>query len=70
MEKTQITITSDDVLTVPDAAKAIGIHFVTLYRRIEAGKIVAVRLGGVLFIPKSEIDRVQNEKAAESRTAA
>ncbi len=60
----EIKINSDDLLTVPKAAKQLGRPKMTLYRWIKVSKIIYVELGGVLFIPKSEIERLKNEKAA------
>jgi len=66
----EIRIKSDDLLTVPKAAKQLGRGKMTLYRWIKANKIIYVDLGGVLFIPKSVVARLQNEKAAESKKSA
>ncbi len=57
---------TSDFLTVPQAAKQIGVHFVTIYRWIDAGTIVSVNFGGILFIPKSEVERLKNNQAADS----
>lgn len=54
----------NDILTVPDAAKELGKPKMTLYRWIDAGKITCVRLGGVLFIPRKELERLKKEKEA------
>lgn len=62
-QKERITITTEDLVTVLQAAKELGLHHTTIYRRIEAGKIASLRLGGILFIPKSEVERLINEKA-------
>ena len=61
----EIKIKSDDLLTVPAAAKQLVRSKMTLYRWIKANKIIYAELGGVLFIPKSEVARLKNEKAAE-----
>ncbi len=57
---------ASDFLTVPQAAKQIGVHFATIYRWIDAGKILSIRLGGILFIPKSEIERLRKEKSNQA----
>ena len=57
---------TSDFLTVPQAAKQIGVHFATIYRWIDAGTIVSVNFGGILFIPKSEVERLKNKKAIEA----
>ena len=59
-QKTAITITTDDLVTVAEAAKALGKHIATIYRWHEARQIAAIRLGGILFIPVSEVERLKN----------
>ncbi len=59
-QKTPITITTDDLVTVADAAKTLGKHIATIYRWHEARRIVGVKLGGILFIPKSEVERLKS----------
>jgi len=49
-------------MTVRQAAKQLGVHFTTVYRWIDAGTILNINFGGILFIPKSEIDRLKREK--------
>ena len=58
-----IKVMTDDLLPVGKAAKALGQHRTTVYRWIEAQKIIAVKLGGILFIPISEIERLKNKQA-------
>ncbi len=60
------TISPGDLMTVPQAAKAIGVHFVTVYRWIEAGTVLADTIGGILFVSKSEIKKLKNERARSS----
>jgi len=64
---TEFTIITDAFLSLPKAAKQLGKPKVTLYRWIEANKLIAVTFGGILFIPVSEVERLKeiNEKAAE-----
>ncbi len=59
----EIKIQADDVITVPEAAKQLGRPKMTLYRWIDANKILWVRFGGILFIPKSEVERLKNKQA-------
>ena len=63
----ELRVITDDFVTVPEAAKQLGKPKVTLYRWIEANKLIAITFGGILFVPKSEIQRLKNEKAAESK---
>jgi excisionase family DNA binding protein len=53
-------------MTVPQAAKAIGVHFATVYRWIEAGTVLTDTIGGILFVSKSEIEKLKNERARSS----
>lgn len=61
----EITVTTNDLVSVQDAAKALGRHRYQIYRWIESSKIVSIKLGGVLFIPKSEVERIKNKEATE-----
>lgn len=64
--RVEIKVLADDLMTVPKAAKALGHPKMTLYRWIDTDKIHAIKLGGILFIPKSEVERLKNEKTAEA----
>jgi excisionase family DNA binding protein len=44
-------------------ADASDVHRTTVYRWIKTGKIRAVRVGGAVLIPISELDRVLDEPA-------
>ncbi len=57
--KVEVKFLTDDLMTVPTAGKALGRPKVTIYRWIDAGKIISIRLGGVLFVPKSEVERLK-----------
>lgn len=61
----EIKVTTSDLVSVADAARVLGRPKMTIYRWVDAGKIVGIKLGGVLFIPKSEVERLKNEKATE-----
>ena len=52
-----------ELYTVPETAKELGEFPMTLYRWIDADKLIAVKLGGILFVPVSEIKRLKNQKA-------
>lgn len=59
----ELRVVTDDFVTVPEAAKELGKPKMTLYRWIEANKLIAVTFGGILFVPKSEIERLKNKQA-------
>jgi len=64
----EIKVTSEDLLSVGRAAKELGISRVWAYQCIKDGKLHTIRLGGILFVPKSEVERVKSEKATASET--
>ncbi len=55
-----------DLLTVPDAARLLGKPKMTLYRWAKKGKVIAVRFGGISFIPRSEVERLKKERNKET----
>ena len=61
----EIKVRTDDLVSVAQAALELGRPRVTIYRWVDDSKIVAIRLGGILFIPKSEIERLKTKQAAE-----
>ena len=50
------------VVPVIEAANDIGVHFTTLYRWVQAGKIVFVSFGDTIFIPVIEVERIKRER--------
>jgi len=56
-----LKVVTDDFVTVPEAAKQLSKPKMTLYRWIEANKLIAVTFGGILFVPRSEIERLNKE---------
>ena len=60
----EVKVTTDDLMSVQDAARALSRPRYTIYRWIEAGKIIGLRFGGIIFVPTSEVERVKKEQAA------
>lgn len=65
----ELRVVTDEFVTVPGAAKQLGRPKMTLYRWIQANKLIAVRFGGILFVPISEIKRLQTERAPQTEGA-
>ena len=61
----KIYVTAEDLMSVQDAAKILGRPRITIYRWIKADKMLAVKLGGTVFIPRSEVDRILEIKIGE-----
>ncbi len=62
MEIKEIKVQTDDLISVPEAARQLGKHKMTIYRWIDAHKIAHIKLGHILFIPVSEVERLQENK--------
>jgi len=57
----EIKITTNDLVSVIGAAKALGWPKMRIYRWVDAGKLLGVKLGGILFIPVSEVERLKDK---------
>ena len=47
-----------EYLTIPQAAKELGINRVVLYRKVKEGAVVAIRVGKNYFIHRSHINPI------------
>lgn len=63
----KITVTTNDLYTVGNAAKLLGVTRMTVYRWINDKKVLSVELGGVTFVPRCEVKRIVAEVAAEQK---
>lgn len=61
----KITITSDDLLTIDQAAHLLHIHRATVYRWIARRKIASFTIGSSTLIPTTEIDRLEGDQHAK-----
>lgn len=68
MSEQRITVRPDDIITVPEAARRLGKHKVTLYRWVDAGILEATRLGGILFVNIADIERLKKGETGASET--
>ena len=57
----EILIQTKDLASVKETAEALGLARVTVYKRISRGDMLSCRLGGTLYIPRSEIERILKE---------
>jgi excisionase family DNA binding protein len=63
----EIKVTTSDLVSVAQAARELGKHRATVYRWVEDGIIVGIKLAGSLFIPKSEVERLKNSQDTEAK---
>ncbi len=66
-ERVQITIESGDLYSVSRAAEMLSRPRITVYRWIKTGKILSIKLGGVIFIPVTEVERLYAEMVDAKR---
>lgn len=66
----EIKVATSDLISVAQAAHKLGRHRATIYRWADAGKIIGIKLGGILFIPKSEVERLKNNQATGAEPVA
>lgn len=57
-------------MTVPEAAKAIGISKDLAYDLVRKGRLPHVRWGGRLLVPRKALEEQLEREAAESVSAA
>jgi len=57
----EIKLTTDDLMTVETTAKDLNKPRSTIYRWIEKRKLASIRLGGIIYIPVSEVERLKSE---------
>lgn len=54
--------------TFQETAPALGVHKDTLRRAWQRGELKAIRVGGRLLIPESEVQRIVREGLGKGRT--
>ncbi|MBA7604519.1 hypothetical protein ES703_11643 [subsurface metagenome] len=64
-----IKVTTDDLMSVGRAAKDLNVSRVTAYQWIKDGKLNTIKLGGILFVPISEVERLKKERLKNEEAA-
>ena len=57
---TEIKLTTNDLVSIQQAATMLGKPRVTIYRWVKNGKMSGVKFGGIIYIPTSEVERLIN----------
>lgn len=57
---TQVTINTDDLMSVLNAAKILERPRLAIYRMIKRDDLTGVELGGVMFVLTKEIHNMKN----------
>ena len=64
----KVNFETNDLLSMSDAAKALGVTRITLYRWIDSGKIETVSFGGYRAVHIKEIERLKGERGINDRS--
>ena len=67
MVNKEVTLTTDDLMSIKDAAEALNRPRITIYRWVEKGKLLFVKFGGIYYIPVSEVERLKNNQIEEEK---
>ena len=59
----EIKVHTDDLVSVAQAARELSRPKLTIYRWAAAGKIIGIKLAGVLLIPRTEVERIKMSQA-------
>jgi excisionase family DNA binding protein len=59
------TVTTDDLISPPQAAKLLGVHHASVYRWIEAGKLMAFHTSTRTFLNKKHVEEFKERRERE-----
>lgn len=65
----KIVVDTGEVYSAKEAADLIGIGYATIYRWIKDHKLIPIKLAGRTLIPKTEVERLQTERAPMDKGA-
>ena len=60
--KAKIIISTDDLVSVPQAAKELGVNFSTVYRWIRKGDLVPFRIANQVFITVDALNALKEQR--------
>ena len=58
-----VTLETDKLISIPRAAKILGVHFTTLYRRVKRGELHQIRIGGQTYLDVEQVEQLKNRSA-------
>jgi len=64
----RIRITVEDILTIPQAAKELGVHRATIYRWIDKGIVHPFRIAGQVFVTVDDVKSLKEKRGNSSET--
>jgi len=67
-QRNRIRITVEDILTIPQAAKELGVHRATIYRWIDKGIVHPFRIAGQVFVTVDDVKSLKEKRGNSSET--
>lgn len=61
----KVIITTQDLVSIPQAAIELGVHFTTVYRWIRKGEIRPFQVGSQVFITRYDLDALKKERGGK-----
>jgi len=61
MATPKVSFTSNDLMTIPQAAKELDVHYATVYRWVKKGRLTPFRAGGFMFLLASEVEALKKD---------
>jgi len=63
---TKITITTNDLVSIPAAAKELGVDFSTIYRWIRSGEVAAFWIGKQRYLTTATLELLKEQSPCRS----
>lgn len=60
-QKIRLTVESDDLMTVAQAAEELGVHLATAYRWVESRVLHTFRIGDQVFVHRDDVRSVKSQ---------
>ena len=64
-QKAEIRIPREELLSIPQAAKKLGVHHATVYRWVEAGKIHPIRINSRRYLTVQDVEAMKERRERE-----
>jgi len=62
LQKASIMVRAEDLTTVLEAAKYLGVHFSTVYRWMNKGKLHPIHIAGQDYLSVSEVEKLKQKR--------
>ena len=66
---TKVTISTPDLVSIPEAAKELGVNFSTVYRWIRKGEVTPFSIGHQTYLPTVEVKKLKKQRGGNVNKA-